>query len=215
MRVVAPVAALAMAAILGLSGAQAAPVSYTDTHLYGSGPGRIDPPGSDAIATNNVTVRDNSATRFSDSFDFSSFVYTTISSISLTLVYNSANTFQPLVPSNPTELWSVRILGSNAAAATDDYFGVLIDTLSPTTYVLTASIDGFFGIDAFANTLSTGKLAFWFSEITGGNDGFNLRSAKIDIAGDLAPVPVPLPAAGLLLVAGFGGLAALRRRRTR
>ena len=74
-----------MAATLGLSAAQAAPVSYTDTHLYGKKSGRIDPDGTDALGRNFVRVSDGSATPFSDSFDFSGFAYTTISSITLTL----------------------------------------------------------------------------------------------------------------------------------
>lgn len=43
-------------------------------------------------------------------------------------------------------------------------------------------------------------------------DGFGFDDAVL--AGTRAPSPVPLPAAGLLLLGGLGGLAALRRRKT-
>jgi hypothetical protein len=210
MRLVAPLVALGLATALGLSAAQAAPVNYTATHTYGTGSGDTNPGGNDVLSLNYVTVADNSTSRFSDSFDFSSFVYTTISSVTLTLDYYRAN---PAFPSFTPELWAVRILGTNNTSDTDDQFGILVDVLSPTTYVLTAGIDSFLGRSAFANTLNNETLAFWFSEFTDGADSFRLRSARIDIAGDLAAVP--LPATGLLLVAGFGGLAALRRRRAR
>ncbi|MEM6610269.1 MAG: VPLPA-CTERM sorting domain-containing protein [Pseudomonadota bacterium] len=39
------------------------------------------------------------------------------------------------------------------------------------------------------------------------NDGFSIDGVQVELA------PVPLPAAGLMLVAGLGGLAALRRRK--
>ncbi len=211
MRLVAPLVALGLAATLGLSDAQAAPVNYTATHTYGNGPTDTDPGGTDPLSLNYVTVIDNSAVRFSDSFDFSSVAYTTISSITLTLDYYRAG--PGLIP---LELWNVRILGSNNASATDDQFGLLADLFAPTSYVLTAATDSFLGRSAFANALSTEALTFWFSEFTdqiGGADAFRLRSARIDIVGDL--VPVPLPATGLLLIAGLGGLAALRRRRSR
>lgn len=204
MRLFAPIAALAMAATLGLSAAQAAPVNYTATHLYGTNQaqGRIDPPGSDPVNQFNVEIYDNSTERFSDSFDFSSVNYTSISSITLTLDYRNAG--PALIPS---ELWSVRILGSNNGGSSDDYFGVLVTLLSPTSYVLTAATD-ILGVNAFANAVSSEKLTFWFSEFSPGVDRFNLRSARIDIVGE-----VPLPAGGLLLLGALGGLAALRRRR--
>lgn len=217
MRLFAPLAALAMAATLGLSAAQAAPVSYTAIHNYGNGPGDVNPGGNDPLTANYVQVRDFSKKRFNDSFDFSSFAYTTISSITLTLNYNGAG---PVRPSNPTEFWRVRILGSNNAAATDDQFGALTSSLSTTSYLLTAAIDTLRGRNAFANALNTQSLAFLFAENTSGRDIFRLYSARIDIVGDLAGVSrvsaaVPLPAGGLLLLAGLGGLAAVRRRRTR
>ncbi len=49
------------------------------------------------------------------------------------------------------------------------------------------------------------KGVFWQDGILLGNDDFTLQSADV--------APVPLPAAGLLLAAGLGGLAALRRKR--
>ena len=200
------VATLAMAATFGLSVAQAAPVSHTDTHLYGTASGHIDPGGNDALNPTFVRVSDNSTSRFNDRFDFSSSGCTTINSVTLTLNYTGAG--PGLLP---LELWAVRVLGSNNPAATDDYFGGLVDILSPTSHVLTLASD-VLDVDAFANTLTTETLAFWFSEFTPGTDVFRRYSARIDIAGDLAAA-VPLPAGGLLLLAGLGGLAALRRRR--
>ncbi|CUH41013.1 VPLPA-CTERM protein sorting domain protein [Jannaschia seosinensis] len=57
-----------------------------------------------------------------------------------------------------------------------------------------------------SQTLSvTAKGVFWHDGF--GNDSFTV--ASIDVA------PVPLPAAGWMLIAGLGGIAAARRRRTR
>lgn len=154
MRLAAPFAALGLVATLGLSAAQAAPVSYSDSHRYGSRQGRIDPNGTDALSRTFVTVRDNSATGFSDSFDFSRFDYTTISSITLTLRFARAT--------SRSERWAVRVPGSMDATLTDDYVGPLTGRVSPASYVLTVASDTF-GRDAFANALRTGNLAFLFS----------------------------------------------------
>lgn len=44
----------------------------------------------------------------------------------------------------------------------------------------------------------------------GGAAGYNIQ-----VTGDINPAPVPLPASGLLLVAGAGAMAAMRRRQRR
>ncbi|WP_299822787.1 VPLPA-CTERM sorting domain-containing protein [uncultured Jannaschia sp.] len=49
---------------------------------------------------------------------------------------------------------------------------------------------------------------------TAGYKGFlPVASGEITVAESLSPAPVPLPAAGWLMLAGFGGLGALRARR--
>lgn len=65
-------------------------------------------------------------------------------------------------------------------------------------------------------TLSLGDLGAGLNylqilrEDHGGQSGYSIQ-----VTGDISPAPVPLPASGLLLVAGAGALAAMRRRQRR
>lgn len=193
-----------LAAALAAPAAEAATLGVF-TRDYGSGPGRIDPGGNDVLATGHVTVSDQSTSRFFDSFDFSSLTYSSIDSLTLTLSFSGAG------PSFvPFEAWAVRVQGSNASSSSDDRFAALTDAASPQSVTLTLAAD-VLGVNAFAHSLATEQLTFWFSEFTPGADSFRLVSASLTVSG--TPAAVPLPAAGGLLLGALGGLAVLRRRR--
>lgn len=72
------------------------------------------------------------------------------------------------------------------------------------------------GVSSGEFTLSLGDLGAGMNylqilrEDHGGSAGYN-----VEVTGDVSPAPIPLPASGLLLVAGAGALAALRRRQLR
>ena len=79
------------------------------------------------------------------------------------------------------------------------FFGGPGNTINATDYANTNIIGG---AGSFATLVSD------FSAFPGAIDAKILREIKPP-----GPAPVPLPAAGWLLIAGLGGLAALRRRR--
>lgn len=98
--------------------------------------------------------------------------------------------------------------------------------LSFTTAPATGGTSGTWAIDAgdfsLANLMITLKAGNTFAafDITGTSGEWQtsrgLSHAALWYRGEPEPVqPIPLPAAGWMLVAGVGGLAALRRRRTR
>lgn len=177
------------------------------THDYGIG--MYDPMGSDVLGADWVTISDNSTQRFSDSFDFSSLAYETIDRFILTLDFSFAG---PAL--FPSELWSVRVQGSNTGSAGDDLFVPLVDLLSPQPTFVGPLTDFLSGGDAFAHSVATEEFEFWFSESTSaflGADNFRLASATLQIEG--TPAPVPLPAAGFMLLGALGGVAGLRKMR--
>lgn len=198
-------AGLAVAATLAISApmAQAATLG-TFTHDYGSDPGKVDPGGNDTLTPDSVIVSDQSSSRFSDVFDFSSLSAAAITGFDLVLSF--ANAGPSLIPG---ELWSVRVQGSNSSSSLDDMFRTLADILSPQTFSLDGST--LLAGDAFAHSVATKTFSFWFSENTLFADRFALDSASLTVYG--TPSAVPLPAGGLLLLGGLGGLAALRRAR--
>lgn len=210
-----------LGAVLALGVALASPAAAAPlgsfTHNYGTG--AYDPSGSDALSTGYVTVSDQSSVRFSDSFNFASLQPgNSIDSLALTLTFSAAGpdgiSFAcGAVSFNVSECWQLRAQGANSSTQSDDYFATLFSNLSPQTFTLSAATDTG-GVNAFATSLSTGTFAFWFAEQTGNflhTDKFNLSSAKLEVFG--TPAAVPLPAGGLLLLGALGGLAALRRKR--
>lgn len=215
MRVLTSLAAvLALGAALA-SPAAAAPVLLDSfTHSYGAG--AYDPSGSDALSAGYVTVSDQSSSRFSDVFSLASVAGDTISSLALTLTFTLAGpdgvSFACGFASiNFSECWQLRAQGSNSAAQIDDYFATLFTPQSPQTFTLSSATDTG-GINAFAHSVSTGAFSFLFAEQSFGADEFRLSSAKLEVFG--TPATVPLPAGGLLLIGALGGLAALRRKRS-
>jgi hypothetical protein len=82
-------------------------------------------------------------------------------------------------------------------------------------------------INGIAITTTQSVVDFYNNDIKGGSNAFVLQTTNfIDFEGAVkrkliaeiggtTPDPIPLPAAGWLLIAGMGGLAALRRRQTK
>lgn len=200
--------------------ADALGVIWSETYQYGNQAGQRFLPGiDDEFGDGFVTVRDTSPTtgysRFIDRFDFTSLAYESISELILTLEFSGAGPsfFLGFIP---TELWSVRVPGSNSSftgetsggnsGQANDFFGQLSDALSPQSFSISSSSAG----DAFDEALALNKFIFGFSENTGGADAFDLKSARLEIIG-----VVPLPAAFWLLgsVAAAGLIAKRRRQR--
>lgn len=179
------------------------------TNDYGTGPGQVDPGGSDIVSANSVQVSDASSGRFFDTFDLSPFAGDTITGLALTLDFEGAG--PSLIP---TELWSVRIQGSNSGGFVDDVFIPLADALSPQTITINPSTD-LLTVDAFSHSVALSAFEFWFSESTpaglfGRADEFTLNSATLEVFGE--PAVVALPASATLLLLGLGGLAISRKR---
>ena len=190
-----------LGAVLALGVALASPAAAAPlgsfTHNYGTG--AYDPSGSDALSTGYVTVSDQSSVRFSDSFNFASLQPgNSIDSLALTLTFSSAGpdgiSFAcGAVSFDFSECWQLRAQGANSSTQSDDYFATLFTPQSPQTFTLSAATDTVGGDNAYAHSQSTAIFAYWFSEQTILADKFNLSSAKLEVFGTPAAVPLPSP----------------------
>ncbi|WP_425040244.1 VPLPA-CTERM sorting domain-containing protein [Primorskyibacter sp. S187A] len=147
---------------------------------------------------------------FNESFDFSAVNYTSIDRFELTLDVSGSSdesAFFGLIP----EVWAVRVQGSDGSSFFDDSFAAVSDGAQ--TITIDASSD-VLTIDAFANSVGSGEFTFWLSEFSPDtqlrNPSITVSSARLQVFGTLAPIPLP---AGLpLLLAGLGGMMLLRRK---
>lgn len=201
--------AAALALILSAPVAGAETLLGSFSHFYGAAPGQVDPGGTDALFSGFVQVSDQSSGRFVDSFNLATISHTQIDRLELTLTFANSTSPEACLFNIcvPTEYWTVRVFGPVDLSALDDLFVPL--TGAPIS-LTTIPPDGI--------------LRFGFSEGTFGENTFDLVQADLQVfAGTTPPppppspppppAPVPLPAGGLLLLAGLGGLALLRRRR--
>ncbi|QCO55029.1 VPLPA-CTERM sorting domain-containing protein [Pseudorhodobacter turbinis] len=120
-----------------------------------------------------------------------------------------------------TEDWEIRVQGgmpgSGTANAVDDYFAAISGD-GFLSFDIDASTDGG-SVNAFAQSVSSGIFTVWLAENSAASFGFGpnnpsitISSARLEVLGT-APSPVPLPASSLLLFAGLGGLAFMRKRK--
>lgn len=186
---------LSVAAFVG--GTASAATLATYTHTYGSALGQVDPLGNDSLGSGYVTVSDQSSSRFSDSFNFNSLSFNSISSFVLTLNYAD-------IGQNPfSELWSERPGG----LTNPGYFSFNLPSAADST-----TVSSVFTIDSNTNTFGSMVAAkdffFWFAESTLGSDSFRLNSAELKIMG-----AVPEPEQYAMLLAGLGLIGAIARRR--
>ncbi len=199
-------ASLALGTCLGLSGmAGAATVDITKdyggavTPIYGSG---------GTMAADHVSVIDRNDTtgnRFFDKFNFGALVSGTVNSIKLTLHYSLA----PHTTSFGFSKEDWRVYGTtNGGTSTTDRIQVGNRLSSSSTATWTAT---FTSGSVFSQALTSGVFAFWFGDEGYAANDFNLYSAAVTV--DYTPATVPLPAGGILLLGGLGGLALLRRRK--
>ncbi|WP_300320247.1 PEP-CTERM sorting domain-containing protein [Accumulibacter sp.] len=194
-------AAAILALPLAIGGAASAATLATYTHNYGNGVGQVDPVGNDVLSNGYVTVSDQSTERFSDSFDFSSLSFSSISKFDLKLTYSDVGTYTDYVIFKTGEYWSARPGGTDNYSA----FNLPASTGDKTiTLAVTSSTD------TFASMVTNKNFFFWFAEDTGGADAFKLKSAELTIAG-----VVPEPEAYAMLLVGFGLIGTIARRRSK
>ncbi len=197
-------ATMALACTIGTgTSAQAAPLIAV--HNYGAQPG-LDAPvrgGGGTMAPNHVTViaaPDTSGNRFYDEIDFDTAAFGAIQSLTLTLSIARAG--------DSGEDW--RVYGSHnggTGAADQVQLGTSLRNGSSWTVTLTSGA-------VFDQAVAAGRFGFWFGDLARPGrwpNEFWLYSASLAVDGT-PPSPVPLPAAGLLLIGSMGGLSLVRRR---
>ncbi len=120
----------------------------------------------------------------------------------------------PFVPTGVAPIFRFSLF-DNPTGALSTGSGTLLDSVdftgTPSDRDVFDWTTGTFGLSTAGNT--NGNVTFQVDLIQGGYAAFdNLRIAASDNSGDLGAIP--LPASSFLLIAGLGGLAAIRRKRT-
>jgi hypothetical protein len=174
------------------------------------------------VSTSGNTTFFDDDNDFSVGFDFSTVANVGIDRFELTLQASGArNEFVQicLLRCRPLfyEDWNIRVQGSQSGSS-DDVFASIQNGENGYTFTAASDVGA---IDAFAHSASTGLFTVWLSE---GSSDMLLRNPRITVSSLTlnvygtavpAPSPVPLPAGLPLLLAGLGGMAALRLRRGR
>lgn len=205
--------AAAVAALIGAASAtQAAtvPFSETITQQFGTQPGYVSPVwgSGGTMGADYVTVldkADSTGNRFYHEISFADLVYDSISS--LTLAFKVAEAPYTNFMGFAAEDW--RVYGSTNGKTSVADRAQLGSRLDGDTWMVTL-VEG----SVLDQALASGKMAFWFGDEGYLSNTFKLYSAAVTLDGQVAaPAPVPLPAAGVLLIGALGGLGVLRRRK--
>lgn len=208
--------AATLALVLPMAGHAATLASIT--HDYGNsqtgGLNSYAPEGTNPLKGDRVKIEEATALSFRDTYDFSSIDTSQVSEFELILEVKNFGNSGNLATQN----WQLNVFGGAdpfKISITD-----LVGTLGTNNKTFSLNID--VSSSLFATVVANEALTFGFSEESAGTDNkFNLFSSTLNIEGEsprrLAvqqqPPAVPLPASGVLLVAGLAGIGALRRRR--
>lgn len=107
----------------------------------------------------------------------------------------------------PVDVFTIANTQSSGDTPIDAIFEVTSDSLNFTTFLTTPNGSTFLHIVTTATHFTTGNNA-----VIGGNPGGDYAQVTLSNIAAPALAPIPLPAGGLLLLAGLGGFVVLRRK---